>query len=105
MQMIIGQLVVAVIAAIAILATIIILGASIWQREKIERTNAGYYARVIVTPILLLITAYLYIQGQLNSDIFLVAIFSLVPIIFCTDWTKLERKEKSENGPEIPNEY
>ena len=103
MQMIFEQLVLALVGAIAILAALLILGVSIWQKEKIERTNAGFYARIVITPILLLITIALYIQGEFNSDVLFIVITSLVPIIFCTDWTKLERKQKDENISEIKN--
>jgi hypothetical protein len=101
MQVSIENLAIAVIGAIVIIVVLLIFGISIGYKENIERTNIGFYARVIITPILLIIVTYLYIQGQLNLDTLFFAIFWwLIPVIFCTDWSKIQRKQKPENEKE-----
>ncbi|MFW9810486.1 MAG: hypothetical protein ACFFE6_14000 [Candidatus Thorarchaeota archaeon] len=97
MQLIFESLLIAVIGAIAIIIVLILIGVSIGYKEEIERKNIGLYARAIIIPIFLVATVFLYIQGQLGSDILFLSIVWLLPVIFCTDWKKLGRTRKSDD--------
>lgn len=97
MQLSVEHLAIAIIVPIVIIAVLLVFGLSIGYREKIERMNIFHYARIIITPVLLITVIYLYIQGQLNSDTLFQAIIWLVPVILCTDWSKILRKLNSED--------
>ena len=83
------------ILAIAILFFILLLGVGVAYRDEIGRTNISFYARVIITPLLLFVSVFLYVQGALNPDILFIGIICLLPILLCTDWSQV-RKTKIE---------
>jgi hypothetical protein len=87
---------IAFVFAIAILLMVILLGVGVAYREEIEKSRISFYARTIITPLLLLATVYWYLQGTLNSDVLFIAITSLLPILFCTDWGQLRRTSDSQ---------
>ena len=100
MQLSIENLLIALVTPIVIIVVLLAFGISIGYRESIERTNIGFYTRVILTPLLLIAITLLYIQGYLNSDTLFIAIIWLGPVILCTDWSKISRKRNSEGEKE-----
>jgi len=98
MQVPLEHLLIAVIGAIAIVFVLLILGLSIGYREKIEESGIIMYARIIGTPILIVVAIYFYLQGAFGSDVFFITIVWLLPVLLCADWTKLwgEREPSSE---------
>jgi NADH:ubiquinone oxidoreductase subunit 6 (subunit J) len=62
MQVLLEHLLIAVIGAIAIIFVLLIFGLSIGYREKIEGSGIITYARIIVTPLLIIATIYFYLQ-------------------------------------------
>lgn len=104
MQVILERLLIAAIGAIAILIVLILLGVSIGYREEFERSRIILYARFIVTPILMFVTAYLYVQGQLDSETLFFVIMWLLPVILCTDWKRARLPLDADQKP-LKNEH
>jgi len=97
MQLPIENLIFAFVGAITILIMILLLGLGIGYRDAIIKRRIDIYARVILIPLFLFATLYLYLQGVLTPDALFIAVVWLIPVILCTDWSRL-RKRKS--GPE-----
>jgi hypothetical protein len=97
LQLILEEILVAVITAIAIIVVMIIFGVLIGYREEIERRNIDTYVKVIGTPILILVTIYLYIRGSLGSDILLISMTWFLLIILNVDWKKIRVSQESGN--------
>jgi predicted permease len=98
LQLILEEILVAVITAIAIIVVMIIFGVLIGYREEIERRNIDTYVKVIGTPILILVTIYLYIRGSLGSDILLISMTWFLFVILNIDWKKVRTSQEVGNG-------
>lgn len=98
LQLILEEILVAVITAIAIIVVMIIFGVLIGYREEIERRNIDTYVKVIGTPILILVTIYLYIRGLLGSDILLISMTWFLFVILNIDWKKVRTSQEVGNG-------
>jgi len=96
MQMLIENLVFAFVGAIAILIVILLLGVGVGYRDAIIKRRIDIYARVIMIPLFLFVTVYLYLQGILAPDAIFIALVWLVPIILCTDWSRLRGTNKEQ---------
>jgi len=104
MQVVLELVFFAVAMAILIIVVLAVLGVSVSYREEIVRRKIDTYARIIVTPALLVVTIYLYIQGILNSDALFMSIVFLLPILLCTDWPKLQSIRKADSAQETEND-
>ena len=89
MRSLVESLLIAVVGAVLIIIILLLLGVSIGYRDEIKRRNIDFYARIIAGLIFFLITLYLYIYENPESDILFIGIIWILLVIFCTDWKRL----------------
>jgi hypothetical protein len=99
MESLLENLLFAFVGAIAILIVIILLGVGVGYRDEIRRRGIDIYARVVITPLLLFVSAYLYLQGVLTPDTLFIAVVWVLPVIFCTDWSRLRATKGGDEQP------
>ncbi len=99
MESLLENLLLAFVGAIAILIVIILLGVGVGYRDEIRRRGVDIYARVVITPLLLFASVYLYLQGVLTPDTLFIAVVWLLPVILCTDWSRLGATKGGDEQP------
>ena len=100
MQLLIERLLIAVLGAVLIIVSLLLLGVSIGYRDEFKRRNIDIYARIITGVFLSIITVYLYLSENFDSDILFIGIIWVLPVLLCTDWKGL-RDNANENIEDI----